>query len=116
MDQQDIKELLEAMLSKKDKDGNKYPGPDGSVCRWKRQVMRKLGSKKVHSHLLVNRLNKDLRRVKEFIIVKETQTEGKGHEKELHLLAGRRHRSGDTKEEDFRKQHGIGGEEIADQG
>jgi hypothetical protein len=43
MDQQDIKELLEAMLMKKNKDGNKYkcPGPDGSVCRWERQVMRK---------------------------------------------------------------------------
>jgi hypothetical protein len=82
MDQQDIKELLEAMLMKKNKDGNKDPGPDGSVCRWKRQVMRKLGSKKVHSHLLVNRLNKDLRRVKEFIIVKETQTEDKDKNKD----------------------------------
>ena len=70
------------MLMKKNKDGNKYPGPDGSVCRWKRQVMRKLGSKKVHSHLLVNRLNKDLRRVKEFIIVKETQTEDKDKNKD----------------------------------
>ena len=82
MDQQDIKELLEAMLMKKNKDGNKYPGPDGSVCRWKRQVMRKLGSKKAHNHLLVNRLNKDLRRVKEFIIVKETQTEDKDKNKD----------------------------------
>jgi hypothetical protein len=44
--------------------------------------MRKLGSKKVHNHLLVNRLNKDLRRVKEFIIVKETQTEDKDKNKD----------------------------------
>ena len=82
MDQQDIKELLEAMLMKKNKDGNKYPGPDGSVCRWKRQVMRKLGSKKEHNHLLVNRLNKDLRNVKEFIIAKETPTEDKDKNKD----------------------------------
>ena len=72
MDQQDIKELLEAMISKKSKEGNKYPGPGGSVYRWKRQVMRKLGSKKLHKHLLVNRLNKDLRNIKQFIIAKET--------------------------------------------
>ena len=72
MDQQDIKELLEAMLLKKTKDGNKYPGPDESVYRWKRQVVRKLGSKKLHKHLLVNRLNKDLRNIKQFIIAKET--------------------------------------------
>jgi hypothetical protein len=35
MDQQDTKELLEAMLTKKDKNANKYPGPGGSVVRWK---------------------------------------------------------------------------------
>ena len=81
MDQQDIKELLEAMLLKKTKDGNKYPGPDGNVCRWKRQVMRKLGSKKEHNHLLVNRLNKDLRKAKQFIIVKETRSEDKDKDK-----------------------------------
>ena len=71
MDQQDIKELLEVMLTKKDKDANKYPGPGGSVVRWKRTVIRKLGSKKQHKHLLVNRLNKDLGKAKQFIIVKD---------------------------------------------
>jgi hypothetical protein len=115
------------MLLKKNKDGNKYPGPDGNVCRWKRQVMRKLGSKKVHSHLLVNRLNQDLRNVKEFIVVKETPTEDKDKNKDKEKdtkknyiyskdVDTRRHRSGDTNEDDFRKHHGIGGVEIADQG
>jgi hypothetical protein len=58
MDQQDIKELLEAMPTKKDKNANKCPGPGGSVVRWKRTVIRKLGGKKQHKHLLVNRLSK----------------------------------------------------------
>jgi hypothetical protein len=77
MDQQDIKELLEAMPTKKDKNANKYPGPGGRVVRWKRTVIRELGSKKQHKHLLVNRLNKDLRKAKQFIIVKETPSEDK---------------------------------------
>ena len=82
MDQQDIKELLEAMLTKKEKNANKYPGPGGSVVRWKRTVIRKLGSKKQHKHLLVNRLNKDLRKAKQFIIVKETRSEDKDKDKD----------------------------------
>jgi hypothetical protein len=72
MDQQDIKELLEAMKARSNKEGSTYPGTCGSVYRWKRQVARKLGSKKLHKHLLVNRLNKDLRNIKQFIIAKET--------------------------------------------
>ena len=82
MDQQDIKELLEAMLTKKEKNANKYPGPGGSAVRWKRTVIRKLGSKKQHKHLLVNRLNKDLRKAKQFIIVKETRSEDKDKDKD----------------------------------
>jgi len=34
MDQQDIKELLESMLLKKNKDGNKYPGPDDQTAAY----------------------------------------------------------------------------------
>jgi hypothetical protein len=45
-------------------------------------VVRKLGSKKLHKHLLVNRLNKDLRNIKQFIIVKETPSEDKTKNKD----------------------------------
>jgi hypothetical protein len=81
MDQQDIKELLEAMLTKKDKNASKYPGPGGSVVRWKRTVIRELGSEKQHKHLLVDRLIKDPRKAKQFITVKETLSEDKDKDK-----------------------------------
>jgi hypothetical protein len=45
-------------------------------------VIRKLGSKKQHKHLLVNRLNKDLRKAKQFIIVKERPSEDKDKDKD----------------------------------
>jgi hypothetical protein len=45
-------------------------------------VIRKLGSKKQHKHLLVNRPNKDLRKAKQFIIVKETPSEDKDKDKD----------------------------------
>jgi hypothetical protein len=48
MDSEDMRKMLEAILAKKDKDGKKYPGPDGDAIRWKRQIEREIGDKKKH--------------------------------------------------------------------
>jgi hypothetical protein len=77
MDPEDMQKMLETMLSKRDKEGKKYPGPDGGVIRWKRQVEREIGDKKKHGWRLWTRLNEELRNPKEFIIVEEAPSDDK---------------------------------------
>jgi hypothetical protein len=77
MDNEDMQKVIEAMLSKRDKEGKKYPGPDGSVIRWKRQVEREIRDKKKHGWRLWTRLNEELRTPPEYIIVKETPSDDK---------------------------------------
>jgi hypothetical protein len=48
MDSEAMQKMLEAILTKKDKGGKKYPGTDGDIIRWKRQVEREIGDKKKH--------------------------------------------------------------------
>ena len=81
MDSEDIQKMLEAMLTKKDKESKKYPGTDGDTFRWKRQVEREIGDKKKHGWQLWTRLNEDLRTPKEFIIVEEAPSEDKDKDK-----------------------------------
>jgi hypothetical protein len=81
MDNEDMQKMLETMLSKRDKDGKKYPRPDGGVIRWKRQVEREIGDKKKHGWRLRTRLNEELRNPKEFIIVEEAPSEDKDKDK-----------------------------------
>ena len=77
-----LQKMLEAIISKRDKDGKKYPGTDGDTFRWKRQVEREIGDKKKHGWRLWTRLNEDLRTPKEFIIVEEAPSEDKDKEKD----------------------------------
>jgi hypothetical protein len=76
MDNEDVQKMIEAMTSKRNKEGKKYPGQDGDVFRWKRQVEREIGDKKKHGWRLWTRLNEGLR-TPEFIIVKEVPSEDK---------------------------------------
>ena len=76
-----MQKVLEAILSKRDRDGKKYPGTDGDTFRWKRQVEREIGDKKKHGWRLWTRLNEDLRTPKEFIIVEEAPSEDKDKDK-----------------------------------
>jgi hypothetical protein len=82
MDSEAMQKVLEAILSKRDKDGKKYPGTDGDTFRWKRQVEREIGDKKKHGWRLWTRINEDLRLPKEFIIVEEAPSEDKDKEKD----------------------------------
>ena len=81
MDSEDMRKMLEAILAKKDKDSKKYPGTNGDIIRWKRQVEREIGDKKKHGWQLWTRLNEELRLPKEFIIVEEAPSEDKDKDK-----------------------------------
>jgi hypothetical protein len=108
MDNEDMQKMLEAMLSKRDKESKKYPGPEGGVIRWKRQMERKAGDKKIHKYRLWTRLTEELRSPPEYIIVKETPPDDKDKDNKdkdkdkKHVYSnGRGHRNVNSEEKGF---------------